>query len=47
MEDDTLGGNQHEIEYSLEDSDGNVINTCTNANKETFDWRVRSHSYSH
>ena len=41
MSDDTLGGNQHEIQYSLEDADGNVINTCTNANRETFDWRVR------
>ena len=46
MADDTLGGNQYEIAYSLKDEDGNVVNTCTNANQDSFDWRVRTNSWS-
>lgn len=45
MGDDTLGGNHYEIEYTLEDLDGNVVNTCTDVGTASYDWRVRNHNY--
>ena len=44
MADTTMGGNQYEILYTLVDTSGGVINSCTNVNKAAFDWRVRDHS---